>query len=176
MVKAFEILVEQHRPMLLSYARALFYGDQHAAEDLVQEVFLAAHHRLDTLRQGENFGRWLRGIARNKALESHRAARRRPVVADSRVIEGMDEVYTVLDATLLGEEQWHERLQRWVRHCVERLSRRLKDAVVRVYKEGMSLREAAAAENMSSAAVAQRLSRARKLIRKCVQDQSEKEA
>ena len=68
------------------------------------------------------------------------------MVADSHFIEGMEEVYSVLDAPLLGDEQWHERLQRWVRHCVERLNQHLKDAVVRVYTEGMSLGEAAAAE------------------------------
>ena len=78
--------------MLLSYARALLYGDEHEAEDVVQEAFLTAHQRLDAFRRDENFARWLRGIARNKAFESRRVVRRRREVMDSRILEGMDAV------------------------------------------------------------------------------------
>lgn len=176
MDKAFEILAEQHRPMLLSYSRALVYGDGHRAEDVVQETLLTAFQRLNTFRQGENFGCWLRGIARNKALECQRAGRNQRVVADSRIIEGMEEVYRTFDSPLLGEEEWRERLQRWVRHCIGQLSQRLQDAVVRVYQDNMSLAQAAAAESSSADAVAQRLTRARRLIRECVQRQSESES
>jgi len=79
---AFEILAEQHRPMLLGYARALMNGEEHDAEDVVQETLLAAHRSLSSFDRGANFAGWLRGIARNKALESHRAARRRRTVVD----------------------------------------------------------------------------------------------
>ncbi len=172
---AFKILAEQYRPMLLSYARALLYGDEHEAEDVVQEVLLAAHQRLDTFRQGENFGCWLRGIARNKMLESRRVARRRKEIMDGRVLEGIEEVYSIFDASTPGEETWRERLQRLVQHCVQRLSQHLKDAVTRVYEDGMDLRAAAMVLSSSSAAVAQRLSRARKLIRECVREHTESE-
>lgn len=94
---AFDILAEQYRPMLLSYARALLYGNEHEAEDVVQEAFLTAQQRLDSFRQGENFGRWLRGIARNEVLESHRSARRRREVTDGRILEGIEDVYVVFD-------------------------------------------------------------------------------
>ena len=77
METAFDILAAQYRPMLLSYARALLGGDRHEAEDVVQESFLVAHRRLETFRQDEDFGRWLRGIARNKVLESRRSSRQR---------------------------------------------------------------------------------------------------
>ena len=172
---AFEIQMGQYRPMLLSYARALMYGNQHEAEDVVQESLLAAYQRLETLRQGENFNRWLRGIVRNKALESHRAAQGRRVIVDSRIIDGIEDVCTMFDASSHAEEEWRERLKRQLRHCIDRLSSHLKDTVVRVYGDGLSLREAGAALKASPAAVAQRLSRARELIRKCVQDQTESE-
>jgi RNA polymerase sigma-70 factor (ECF subfamily) len=166
---AFEILAEQYRPMLASYARTLLYGDEHEAEDVVQETFLTAQQRLDTFRPGENFGRWLRGIARHKAQESHRVGRRRPALVDSRILEGMEGVYAIFDAPALGEESWRERIERLLRHCTEDLSQHLKNAVVRVYRDGMSLGEAAETLQASSAAVAQRLSRARKLLRLCVE-------
>lgn len=43
-------------------------------EDLVQDVFLAAWHRLATLRDPEAFGGWLTSIARRRAIDHHRRA------------------------------------------------------------------------------------------------------
>ena len=42
------------------------------AEDLVQEVFFAAWHRLKALRDPAAFGGWLATIARNRATDHHR--------------------------------------------------------------------------------------------------------
>jgi RNA polymerase sigma-70 factor (ECF subfamily) len=43
-------------------------------EDLVQDVFLLALRRLDSLRDPERFGGWLAMIARNRAVDFHRRA------------------------------------------------------------------------------------------------------
>ncbi len=172
---AFEILAAQYRPMLLCYARALMQGHEQDAEDVVQEALLTAHQRLETFRKDENFGRWLRGIVRNKALESHRAARRRAIV-DSRILEGIEDVYILFDIPSLTEEPWQERIRRLLRRCVDRLSPPLHEAVVRVYQNGLSLRETAAACNATPAAVGQRLSRARELLRTCVREHAESES
>jgi RNA polymerase sigma-70 factor len=169
---AFDILIEQYRPMLLGYARALMGGVEHDAEDVVQETLLAAHCSLATFDKTGNFGLWLRGIARNKALESRRRSRRRHTLFDSRIIEGIDEVYGLFD-TGPDDERWPERMRRMLAHCLERLSENLRDSVERVYREGLSLREAASALEASPAAVAQRLSRARELLRQCVSRQDE---
>lgn len=48
------------------------------AEDLVQEVFLAAMNRLSTLRDPEAVGGWLASIARSKAIDHLRS--RKPTV------------------------------------------------------------------------------------------------
>ena len=45
------------------------------AEDLVQEVFLSAMRQLGGLRTAASFRGWLGAIARNKAMDHHRAAR-----------------------------------------------------------------------------------------------------
>jgi RNA polymerase sigma-70 factor, ECF subfamily len=44
-------------------------------EDLVQDVFLLALKRLDSLRDPTRFGGWLAMIARNRATDFHRRAR-----------------------------------------------------------------------------------------------------
>ena len=48
---------------------------QHA-DDLVQDVFLTALHKLPGLRDGNTFGGWLAEIARNRATDHHRNARK----------------------------------------------------------------------------------------------------
>jgi RNA polymerase sigma-70 factor (ECF subfamily) len=60
---AFEQLVTANTPAVYRLARA-FSGD--AAEDLAQEVFLAAWRSLPSLRDPERFGPWLYRIALNR--------------------------------------------------------------------------------------------------------------
>lgn len=175
MPTALDDLAALHRPMLLCYARALVGRDLHRAEDIVQETFLTAQRRKDDFREGADFGRWLRGIARNKVLEAQRAAAQGPVVVDSEVIAGMDEVFALFDPAGFAEESWKDQLLRWLSDCIARLSPPLREAIDRVYREGLSLREAATALSSSPAAVAQRVSRARDLIRLCVQTRREGE-
>ena len=49
------------------------------AEDCLQETLIAALRAYRRLRPGSNLRAWLLTIARNKALDSHRARARRPV-------------------------------------------------------------------------------------------------
>jgi len=44
----------------------------HEARDLMQDVFVTALERLDSLRQTDAFGGWLAMIARNRATDFHR--------------------------------------------------------------------------------------------------------
>lgn len=46
------------------------------ADDLMQEVFLTALEKIDTLREGAAFGGWLCAIARNRAVDHHRGRRK----------------------------------------------------------------------------------------------------
>ena len=53
------------------------------AEDLVQEVFLSAMRQLRGLRDPEGFRGWLGVIARNKAMDYHRASRNQTPIEDA---------------------------------------------------------------------------------------------
>jgi RNA polymerase sigma-70 factor (ECF subfamily) len=46
------------------------------ADDLMQEVFLAALEKIDTLRDGAAFGGWLCTIARNRAADHHKTRKK----------------------------------------------------------------------------------------------------
>ena len=46
-------------------------------DDLAQEVFITAYRNLGAFRKGDDFGAWLRGIARNKLSDHFRSSARR---------------------------------------------------------------------------------------------------
>lgn len=167
MTDPFDILAADYRPMVLTYLRAMV-GDAHLAEDLTQETMIAAHGSLGEFKPGGNFGHWLRGIARHKAMMHWRAEKRRPLVVDSRVVEGIDEVFEVFDRTPGEIDGWESR-KRALRECVALLSRHLKAAVESVYFGGNSLEVSADAMDSTPAAVGQRLSRARNQLRSCME-------
>jgi len=152
--------------MLLAYLRAMV-ADDHLAEDLTQETMIAAQKSLGGFELGGNLGHWLRGIARNKALMHLRSQRRHPLLVDSRVVEGINEVFDGLDRRPEEVDGWESR-KTALRDCIAQLSGHLKAAIENVYFGGNSLDESAEALNSSRAAVGQRLSRARNQLRDCI--------
>ena len=68
---AFGCLVRQHEAMVFSLARR-FLGDDSAAEDLAQEVFLELHQHLSGLRSAAHVKFWLRRVAANRCIDRRR--------------------------------------------------------------------------------------------------------
>src|SRR5215475_12195267 len=74
--EAFGRIVREYALPLRSYlASQVYHLDD--VDDLAQEVFLAALRSLPTFRRGDDFGAWLRGIARKKVLVYFRSQARR---------------------------------------------------------------------------------------------------
>jgi len=71
--EAFAGLYEIFAPMVHGILLARVPYDE--VGDLVQEVFLVAFRKLDTLRDGARFGPWVAMIARNRAMDFHRRSR-----------------------------------------------------------------------------------------------------
>jgi RNA polymerase sigma-70 factor (ECF subfamily) len=78
---AFGLLYELYGPMVHGLVLARVAWED--AEDLVQDVFVAALQRLASLRDAGAFGGWLAAIARNAATDHHRRFRR-PDSLDAR--------------------------------------------------------------------------------------------
>lgn len=60
-------------------------------DDLVQDVFLAALKKLNTLRDDAAFGGWLAMIARNRAMDFHRRKRDTEELSDDFATPGSSE-------------------------------------------------------------------------------------
>jgi len=80
---AFGMLYERYAGMVHGVLLARVAWED--AEDLVQDVFVAALQRLGSLRNAGAFGGWLAAIARNLATDHHRRGNRAEIVTAGEI-------------------------------------------------------------------------------------------
>ena len=73
---AFTEIHRRFRPALVAFARRMFAGSGHDAEDIVQDTFIRAHRGLRVTDRPMTLRPWLYMIARNRALDELRTPQR----------------------------------------------------------------------------------------------------
>ena len=73
---AFEALYRQHSPRIYSLACRMT-GSRQEGEDLLQEIFLQVHRKLDSFRGDATLGTWLYRLAMNHCLDFVRSRQAR---------------------------------------------------------------------------------------------------
>ena len=137
-------------------------GDRHLADDLVQDSFLIAFEALSTLRDGERFGPWILGIARNRAARSFRgASRRETVFSDMEALVGSGD-------SALGDES-HELLE-----LVERLPEHERVVVGLKYFQGHTASEIATITSRPIGTITKQLSRAHERLGEWLKQEAER--
>ena len=106
---AFEELVERHRDIVFRTAARIVGLDED--EDVTQDAFLRAFHRLDQYRGTAAFRTWLLQIAQNAALNTVARARRRPIEPGSEPGDVPDRDPVRHPATRLERRERQERLE-----------------------------------------------------------------
>jgi RNA polymerase sigma-70 factor (ECF subfamily) len=92
---AFRVLTERHGRSLFRLAYRMT-GNEHDAEEVVQEAMLRAYRRLDRFESRANFGTWLYRIGVNCALDLMRkrkpemSQRQQPSGAGEEVVDPLD--------------------------------------------------------------------------------------
>ena len=95
----FQALIDDHAETIHRFLVALVGRGE--AEDCFQETFLAALRAYPRVRPGSNVRAWLFTVARSKAMDAHRRARRAPVpVGDPPETAGSDGIAEPLDGEL----------------------------------------------------------------------------
>jgi RNA polymerase sigma-70 factor, ECF subfamily len=138
--EAFRLLVERHSRPIFKVAYRMT-GNEHDADDVVQETFLRAYRQISRFEERANFGTWLHRIAINCSLDLLRARGRHDKHhiheseegEMSRTIETTD---PQPDRLLLSAE-----LQKHVLAALERLSGNERTAFVLRHFEGMPVEE-----------------------------------
>ncbi len=134
-------------------------GDEHVADDLLQECFLRVHDRLGDVRDEERLAAWLRGIARNLLVDWRRARPAPGVGAD--VEEVADQVEeTGLDGVVAT----------WLAPAIQELSTSDRQVLELTELEGVAQREAAARLGLTLPALKSRVLRGRERLRRRILD------
>jgi RNA polymerase sigma-70 factor, ECF subfamily len=152
---AFEELVERHRGIVFRTAARIVGPDD--AEDVSQDAFLRAFHRLDQYRAQASFRTWLLQIVQNAALNTLARARRRPAepVADAPETADRDPVRQ--PAAQLEHREQRERLER----KLSAVRQEYRSLLVLRDLEGLSYAEVADVLDIPLGSVKGRLHRAR---------------
>lgn len=168
---AFEELVHRHEPHVYTLARRVT-GNEHDAEDVMQQAFLSALEHLADFRGAASFGTWLTRIATHAALKVIRKRRGLPTVSLTA-----DATETAADSHLPHPEfiaDWRESpaelaARGETRELIEAALAQLDEKHRLVFLlrdvEGLSVKETATALALSDANVKVRLLRARLQLR-----------
>ena len=155
-VQAYGTLVERYERTVLAAVLGVV-RDGHAAQDVVQDVFVLCYTRLGSLRDASRFGPWLLKTAGREAVHASRRARRMRVqLPDS---SRFDSAPAASEELVLDDER--ERLLR----CVRSLPAHERVAVSLRYFEGRGVAEIAAATGRAVGTITKQLSRAIERLR-----------
>jgi RNA polymerase sigma-70 factor (ECF subfamily) len=148
-------LVERHQRSVFRFAWNLI-GDEHDAEDITQEVFVAAFRGLE-LYDGRRAAMqtWLLTITRNRCI--NHLKRKRPAVGD-------DAIGGRIERTSTNDSE-RERFWRVLDAALARLPLKLKTAFVLAEIEQLSYAEIAAIEATTCGTVKSRIHRAKVRLR-----------
>jgi RNA polymerase sigma-70 factor, ECF subfamily len=153
-LSAFERLVDRHRPVVIRVAGRIVGSDE--AEDVSQDAFLRAFHRLDHFRGDAPFRSWLLRITHNAALDH--LGRRRAEPVDPETLDSAEPSTARPPADRLEVRERIERLERKLRGLTpqHRVVLVLRDA------EGLTYEEIADITDTPLGSVKARLHRARR--------------
>lgn len=142
--------------MLVGLATGLL-GDPHLAQDVVQETFLRAYRRMDTLRgeRPESERAWLCRITVNLCRDQQR----------SRWFRFVDRRVTP-EALECAQAEETDQTLLW---AVEQLPMKLKEAILLHYYQDMRAEEMSETLGISTSAVYRRLERARQKLQELLE-------
>jgi len=165
--EAFRVLVERHSPLVFRVAYRLT-GNEHDAEDVVQETFLRAYSRLELFEERSHFGSWLYRIAANCAYDvlRRRARTAKRFAASDDAEDGSDHFPSedpAPDQLVFGAE-----IRRRVDAVLERMSPAERSAFVLRHLEGMSIEEIGNALDLDTSATKHSIFRAVRKMRRAL--------
>lgn len=168
--RAFEKLFHLYSKKTFQMAHRLL-GNQHEAEEAVQEVFLTIFQKAKTFRGDSQFSTWLYRLAVNAALSRLRKQKRRKEISYEDFLpqfqpDGHHQARPVIDwSPEIEEGAPNQELQRALRSALTELKAVDKAVVVLSDIEGFSDQEIAQSVNLTVSAVKTRLHRARLFLR-----------
>jgi RNA polymerase sigma-70 factor (ECF subfamily) len=157
-------LLLKHRGKLLGAIRAMV-ADEHLAEDIFQEVSIAAVNKCHEIVDVNHFAPWVRGAARLQALMALRNRNRLPRTLTANVLDALEIHWQKYD--MQPDADTTDAL----RNCLERLSPYARQLIETRYTQGKRGNDLASALRRSMNTVYVALTRVHHTLRDCLRRQ-----
>ncbi|MCK5802521.1 MAG: RNA polymerase sigma factor [Lentisphaeria bacterium] len=155
----FDPLVQRHMTRIRRLAGCMM-GNNSDVDDVTQMAFLKAYNSLGSFRGNARFSTWLTRIAIN-VVKDHLATHNRR----SRLTAGLAPLHEESQAASPGVAAESRDRLREVGGALDRLSPRLRSAIVLTVMEGLSVAEVAEIEQCATATIHWRVHQARKQLK-----------
>lgn len=168
-LEAFNRLVLMHQDKLYSISYRIL-RDSDSASDVVQDTLITAYRKIRSYRGG-HFGAWLSRIATNGCYDELRRRQRQPAVSmDDMPGADHDDGPPIHSPTPTPEALVQQaELSQAIQNCISALSDDHRVTLVLCDAEGYSYSEIADNMGVALGTIKSRLSRARRLVRDCLQ-------
>lgn len=133
-------------------------GDDDSADDILQDVFLKVHTRIDSLRDQDRLESWIYQIVRNTIADYYRSIRPRTDVPEQ------------LEAPEPEAPDLARQLIPSVRAMIKRLPEPYREAIMLTEYQGLTQREMAEKLGISVSGAKSRVQRAREKLREMLLD------
>ncbi len=156
---AFRLLFETYGDRVYSTSLYYFKGEEAAAHDVTQQVFLKLMGKIGQFRGGSEFTTWLYRLVVNQCMDEQRRRR--------RFIPFGDEFKMSTRASEKSSQEEHYarvEIAENVKAAIGELKPKLRLPILLKYVEGMSYEEMAEVLNCSKGTVASRLNRGHKIL------------
>jgi RNA polymerase sigma-70 factor len=163
-IDAYEVIVRVYQHEVRKVVCAMLFSGQRT-EDMVQQTFINAYHHLHRYRQGEDFGIWLKEIARNEVRQELRRQSRE----DRRLELYQKDVLKAYETPIASSLR--DYLQEALQDCIKKLPPSSAQIVELRYQSGGNFGEIAVLLGRSIEATRQHLSRIRLSLRECIEKQ-----
>lgn len=135
--------------------------DTAEAEDVMQESFITAFSKLETLKDGATFGSWLKRIVINNSVSQYHKSKRIVHISDEEFKEEFEE-----ESFSISSEDYSNRKVEEVMHCMEGLNANYSQILNLHFIEGFDYEEICEILNISYANCRTLISRAKDSLRK----------
>jgi RNA polymerase sigma-70 factor (ECF subfamily) len=166
MTGALRLLMQRHGTSVYRYCREALH-DAALAEDVQQQVFIAAFRALPSFGERSSLRTWLFGIARHRVLDAAKSRRRTRSQVDG------DDAAEVADALPSpGERLDDARLREALLGCLGRLRPAVLTAVLLRFQQGFSFEEMATMCDEKPGTLQAQVARALPVLRLCIESRT----
>jgi RNA polymerase sigma-70 factor (ECF subfamily) len=162
--ESFNQLYQRYHLMVLKVAREIM-GNEHDAEDALQEIFMRIFTRISQFRYESSFSSWVRSIAVNACKDMLRSRNRRP----TEPLENL-EVEIIKSSIRQDEELVMRELLENLQEKIGHLRKEYQKLIILRYIDGLSYQKIAQLLDCTPSLVKSRLYQARKELKRICQN------